>query len=193
MHKGHTSHGSKDPCGVLCRYPRAAEATLWRFVSFVSPRSFTASLPRGAGFNSFASCSVNNRPHPQSRDARAPKKLRSSQLHLRNHRRIKSFPRMLEPAMDQNKSTKRGRPNRAAALQRAIAAAGIDPASVDPRRILAALAIDAGAPAGARVQACRVLMASANMQTAADQSDPNVPNDPVSRRALEILARRSSN
>ena len=55
-----------------------------------------------------------------------------------------------------------GRPSRAEASARAIAAlaaAGIDAATVDPLLILQAIAADTSAPAGPRVAACRTLLA----------------------------------
>jgi hypothetical protein len=45
--------------------------------------------------------------------------------------------------------------------QQPISAAGIDPASIDPRWILAGIAIDPSAPAAARVVACKALMVDA--------------------------------
>jgi hypothetical protein len=56
---------------------------------------------------------------------------------------------------------KRGRPTRAATAARrkaALAAAGIDPASVDPRAVLAQVAGDVSAPASARVTAAKALI-----------------------------------
>jgi hypothetical protein len=54
-----------------------------------------------------------------------------------------------------------GRPTRADASARAfaaLAAAGIDAATVDPRLILQSIAGDPSAPATARVSACRILL-----------------------------------
>jgi hypothetical protein len=58
----------------------------------------------------------------------------------------------------------RGRPSRAEASAKTIAAlqaAGIDPTSIDPRAVLAAVAADPSAPAYARVSAARALLADA--------------------------------
>jgi hypothetical protein len=55
----------------------------------------------------------------------------------------------------------RGRPTRVEASPKALAAlaaAGIDPASVDPRVVLAAIAADPSAPASARVSAAGALL-----------------------------------
>jgi hypothetical protein len=53
-----------------------------------------------------------------------------------------------------------GRPSRAIASAKALAALGVGPATIDPRWILASIAADASAPASARVAACRVLLAA---------------------------------
>ena len=53
---------------------------------------------------------------------------------------------------------RRGRPSRKEELQRALAGIGIDPALVDPRRVLASIAGDADAPASARVAAAKALL-----------------------------------
>ena len=56
---------------------------------------------------------------------------------------------------------RRGRPTRAEQSAKALAAlraAGIDPSTVDPRAVLAAVAADPSAPASARVSAARALL-----------------------------------
>jgi hypothetical protein len=53
-----------------------------------------------------------------------------------------------------------GRPTKAEELQRALAEIGCDPALIDPRRVLAAIAADADAPATARVAAAKALLAA---------------------------------
>jgi hypothetical protein len=89
------------------------------------------------------------------------------------------------------KSTGRkpGRPTRAEAARKAIAAlaaAGIDPSSIDPRRILAEIAADASAPASARVMACRALL----LTTAApEEGADGALADKISMRAIEIMRR----
>src|SRR5262249_23304688 len=55
---------------------------------------------------------------------------------------------------------RRGRPTREEELQRALVELGIDPALVDPLRVLASVAGDATAPASARVAAARALLAA---------------------------------
>src|SRR5262245_25716412 len=53
---------------------------------------------------------------------------------------------------------RRGRPSRKEELQRALAALGVDPASVDPLRVLASVAGDAAAAPTARVAAAKALL-----------------------------------
>jgi hypothetical protein len=55
---------------------------------------------------------------------------------------------------------RRGRPTREEELQRALVELGVDPALVDPLRVLASVAGDAAAPASARVAAARALLAA---------------------------------
>jgi hypothetical protein len=61
---------------------------------------------------------------------------------------------------------------------------GIDPSSVDPRRILAAIAADPTVPASSRVLAARALMddTGTSKEAKADAS-----KDRVSKRAVELL------
>jgi hypothetical protein len=83
-----------------------------------------------------------------------------------------------------------GRPTRAEALRKAIAAAGIDPAAVDPKRILAGIAADVAAPPTARVAAAKALLA-ANMALPppVHVAPEEVPEDDVlTRRALALMA-----
>jgi hypothetical protein len=73
-----------------------------------------------------------------------------------------------------------GRPGRAVASAKALAALGVDPATIDPMWILASIAADASAPAAARVAACRVLLGA-----------PKAPErdkmDQASSRAITLL------
>lgn len=86
-----------------------------------------------------------------------------------------------------------GRPTRAEAMRRRIEAVGVDPDAVDPRRVLAGIAIDPSASAAARVSACRVLLAHEARLAAlvaapvADDEDP-IPVDLVTERALALMA-----
>jgi hypothetical protein len=71
-------------------------------------------------------------------------------------------------------------------MRRTLAELGVDPASIDPRRILAAIASDADAPASARVAACKALLAADPEQPEASAAG----GDAVSVRAQELLAAR---
>lgn len=78
-----------------------------------------------------------------------------------------------------------GRPTRAAASAKALAALAIDPSTIDPRTILATIAADPSAAATARVAACRVLLAgTGEIAPAADSDDDE---DPVTKLALKLL------
>jgi len=88
-----------------------------------------------------------------------------------------------------------GRPTKAEALRRRIEAVGVDPDQVDPRRVLAGIAIDPAASAAARVSACRTLLlhearlaALVAAPVAADEDEPSMPVDAVTERALALLA-----
>lgn len=82
-----------------------------------------------------------------------------------------------------------GRPTRGEALRRQIAAIGVDPALVDPKRVLAGIAVDEQAPATARVAAARALLAAQAGLPPPVFIDPDeVPEeDVVTRRALAVL------
>jgi len=87
------------------------------------------------------------------------------------------------------KSIKQGRPTRkqsSAKMLKALLSSGIDPESVDPCAILATIAADASCPATARVAACRALLADGAAKAVASA---DVPNDGLSRRAIELLGR----
>lgn len=93
---------------------------------------------------------------------------------------------------------RRGRPTRRAAsarILRTLIEAGIDPLSVDPRKILAAIAADASAPASARVSAARALLSVA-APTPPAEDEPERPYRPggvaaetLSERAIALLAK----
>ena len=51
-----------------------------------------------------------------------------------------------------------GRPTREEEVRRALAELGLDPALLDPRRVLAEIASDKNAPASARVSAAKALL-----------------------------------
>jgi hypothetical protein len=70
-----------------------------------------------------------------------------------------------------------GRPTREAELRRAMAEFGIDPALIDPRRVLASIAVDTNAPASARVQAARALLVGERDQDSEVTGDAARIND----------------
>jgi len=71
-------------------------------------------------------------------------------------------------------------------VRRALAELGLDPSSIDPRKILAAIAADLSAPAGARVAACKGLLAAGP-----EQPETSVAgSDAISVRAQQLLAAR---
>lgn len=81
-----------------------------------------------------------------------------------------------------------GRPTRGEALRRRIAAVGVDPALVDPKRVLAGIAVDEQAPATARVAAARALLAAqAGLPPVFVDPDEVPEDDVVTRRALAVL------
>lgn len=100
-----------------------------------------------------------------------------------------------KPRRSRGTGRRPGRPTREEAEARRIRAVGVDPALVDPRRILAAIAIDQEAPAAARVSACRTLIASGTAPAheagvpIASTGD-ELPPDELTRRALELMAAR---
>jgi hypothetical protein len=81
---------------------------------------------------------------------------------------------------------RKGRPSRATASARALAALKIDPASIDPRQVLQAIAADTSAPATARVSACKALLGTPD-----DAAKSAGENDPVTELALRLLRRHT--
>jgi hypothetical protein len=82
---------------------------------------------------------------------------------------------------------RRGRPSRKEEVQRALTELGVDPSLINPRRVLAAIAGDTSAPAGARVAACKALL---NLDPAAEDSTPGMRasgGNAISQRALVLL------
>jgi hypothetical protein len=95
------------------------------------------------------------------------------------------------PALNpETQRRKPGRPSKAEELRRALATVGCDPAAVDPLRILAAIAADADAPAGARVAACKVLLGVKDQDSA---EDSGAAAGDVAARAIRLLASRKAN
>jgi hypothetical protein len=78
---------------------------------------------------------------------------------------------------------KRGRRSRQEEVRQELATVGCDPALIDPKRILASIAADADAPAGARVAACRTLL---NLDPAME--DSAAAGGDVAARAIKLMA-----
>jgi len=74
-----------------------------------------------------------------------------------------------------------GRPSRAEATRKALEALGVDPQTIDPKAILAAIAADASAPASARVAAARTLLQTQTAELGRQEDDP------INARAIEIM------
>jgi hypothetical protein len=79
---------------------------------------------------------------------------------------------------------KRGRPSREEEVRRELAETGIDPASIDPLRILAAIAADGSMPPTARVAACKVLLGVKDQDSA---EDPATAASNVAERAIRLM------
>jgi hypothetical protein len=82
---------------------------------------------------------------------------------------------------------KRGRPSKEEATRRALAAILVDPRSVDPLAVLAGIMVDASAPAGARVQAARALIAARQ-----DPTDDTSAGSDIAKRAIELMTARKA-
>jgi hypothetical protein len=66
---------------------------------------------------------------------------------------------------------------------------GIDPADVDPVRVLASIAADSRLPAAARVAACKTLL-KAGLGGSGHNGPPAAPDDALNRRTLALMGRR---
>jgi hypothetical protein len=88
---------------------------------------------------------------------------------------------------------RRGRPTKAEAFAHALRDTGVDPTSIDPRRILASIAADESAPASARVNAARALLSAQNATPAGENAEVAADRAALERRALEILNRKRAN
>lgn len=83
---------------------------------------------------------------------------------------------------------KGGRPTRAQATAKALAALAIDPRTVDPLAVLAGIMVDRSAPAGARVQAARALIAARHQGPAEDSAT----GSDMAARAIRLMAARKA-
>ena len=73
--------------------------------------------------------------------------------------------------------------SRVQATEKALAAILVDPSTIDPRQILAGIAADRSAPAGARVAACRTLLGLSENSDAQAGAE-----DTVAARAIKLMA-----
>jgi hypothetical protein len=64
---------------------------------------------------------------------------------------------------------------------------GIDPKTLDPKAVLAAIAADVRAPAMARVAACKILISTGTSSPELDKA--KVLDQRIATRALDLLAR----
>jgi hypothetical protein len=96
----------------------------------------------------------------------------------------KSPPKVTAPAR------KRGRPSREEELRTLIQNVGVDPDLVDPKRVLAGVAVDATAPASARVSAAKALLVAGGKLPAGAAGDDDPELDALSKRAIAIMSRR---
>src|SRR5262245_56948695 len=89
-----------------------------------------------------------------------------------------------KPALNPETPRRRlGRPSRKEEVERALAELEVDPALVDPLRVLASIAGDVAAPASARVMACKALLAARDRGAAEDAAGSD-----VAARAIELMA-----
>ena len=89
------------------------------------------------------------------------------------------------PTNTDKPSRRRGRPSRKEDMERALAEIGIDPALVNPLRILAAIAANGRMPPTARVAACKVLLGMRDEDPAEDSA---AAGSDVAERAIKLMA-----
>jgi len=89
------------------------------------------------------------------------------------------------PTNTDKPSRRRGRPSRKEDMERALAEIGIDPALVNPLRILAAIAANGRMPPTARVAACKVLLGVRDEDPAEDSA---AAGSDVAERAIKLMA-----
>jgi len=82
-----------------------------------------------------------------------------------------------------------GRPTKAEEVRQTLAELGVDPASIDPLRILAAIAADGSMPATARVAACKVLLGQRDSDPA--ESAEAAAGD-MATRAIQLMTTRKA-
>jgi len=90
-----------------------------------------------------------------------------------------------KPALNPEKPRRRrGRPTREEEVRRALAEIGVDPALIDPRRVLASIAVNRSMPPTARVAACKALLGQRDQEPAEDSA----AGSDVAQRAIRLMA-----
>ena len=84
---------------------------------------------------------------------------------------------------------RRGRPTKEEEVRRALAEIGVDPALVDPLRVLAGIAANGRMPPTARVAAAKELLAVRDQASAEDFA---VAGSDLGQRAIRLLADRKA-
>ena len=90
------------------------------------------------------------------------------------------------PTNTEKPSRRRGRPSKEEEVRQALAEIGVDPALIDPRRILAAIAINKSMPPTARVAACKALLGVQDQDATAAE---DVPAGDINARAAAMMRR----
>lgn len=78
-----------------------------------------------------------------------------------------------------------GRPTKVEEVRQALAEIGVDPALIDPRRVLAAICINKNMPPMARVSAAKALLGLKDQDAAAE----DVPAGDINARAAAMMQR----
>ena len=86
-------------------------------------------------------------------------------------------------ANDGGPRRRRGRPTKAEEVASTLAAAGCDPALIDPLRILAGILADETCPPMARVAAAKVLLAARSQ----DPGDATIVAGTLADRAIKLI------
>ena len=89
------------------------------------------------------------------------------------------------PTNTEKPSRRRGRPSKEEEVRRALAEIGVDPALIDPRRILAAICINKSMPPTARVAAAKALLSARDQEHPAEGFEAGTD---VAARAIELMA-----
>jgi hypothetical protein len=80
---------------------------------------------------------------------------------------------------------RRGRPSKEEEVRQALAEIGVDPALIDPRRVLAAICINTNMPPMARVSAAKALLGLKDQDAVAE----GVPAGDINAKAAAMMQR----